>query len=243
MIIIPAIDVKDGRCVRLSQGRMDSATVYAEDPVEAALKWESMGAALIHLVDLDGAVGGAAMNFNVIKKIALSVSVPVQIGGGIRDITTAQKYLALKNVKRIILGTAAYEDHEFVTFLSKKYPGRIAVGIDAKGGLVAINGWVTITREKAIDLARRLEGEGVSCIIYTDIARDGMLAGPNVEATREMTDAVNIPVVASGGITTLDDIASYRGAKIEGIIIGKALYAGNLDLKEAMRIASEHGGA
>lgn len=237
MIIIPAIDIKEGRCVRLTQGRMDAETVYSTDPAEVATKWASSGAELIHLVDLDGAVEGNAKNFNVIKKIIDSIDVPVQIGGGIRDEKTADLYLSIPKVKRIIIGTAAYENPQFIKDLTKKYPGRIAVGIDAKDGKVAIKGWVTVTDERAIDLAKKLEGIGVACIVYTDISRDGMLTGPNVEATSELAEAISIPVVASGGMSSKKDIESYKGVKIEGIIIGKALYSGNIELKEAISLA------
>lgn len=237
MLIIPAIDIKNGQCVRLTQGRMDAVTVYSDDPAEMAVKWASLGARLIHLVDLDGAVEGAAKNYDVVKKIAAAVEVPVQIGGGIRDITAAQKYLYLNNVKRIILGTAALNDPDFLRYLTKRYPGRIAVGIDAKDGFVAINGWITVTDEKAVDLAVSLEDAGVAAIIYTDISRDGMLKGPNVAATSEMAEAVNIPVIASGGISSAKDVESYRGVKLEGIIIGKALYTGGVDLAEAIKAA------
>jgi len=234
MIIIPAIDIKDSKCVRLTQGRMEDETVYSTDPSEVAARWAGSGAGLIHLVDLDGAVEGNAKNYEVIKKIASSVDVPVQIGGGIRDAKTAELYLSTPGVKRIIIGTAASEDPVFLSALTKKYPGRIAVGIDAKDGLVAIKGWVKVTQERAVDMAKRLEGQGVACIIYTDISRDGMLMGPNVEATREMAESVNIPVIASGGVSSLKDIEAYRSVKLEGVIIGKALYSGNIDLKEAL---------
>jgi len=237
MLIIPAIDIKNGQCVRLTQGRMDAVTVYSDDPAEMAVKWESLGARLIHLVDLDGAVEGAAKNYGVVKKIAAAIKAPVQIGGGIRDITVAEKYLLLPNVKRIIIGTAALNDPAFLRHLTKKYPGRIAVGIDAKDGFVAINGWVTVTDKKAVDLARGLEDAGVAAIIYTDISRDGMLRGPNVAATSEMAGAVSIPVIASGGISSAKDVESYRGVKIEGIIIGKALYTGGVDLKGVVELA------
>lgn len=237
MLIIPAIDIKDKRCVRLTQGRMDAETVYSNDPAEVALKWASLGAEIIHLVDLDGAVEGNAKNFEVIKRITDAVKVPVQIGGGIRDIKTADLYLSLPGVKRIIIGTAAYDNPEFLSAIAKKYPGKVAVGIDAKDGKVAIKGWVTVTDEKAIDLAKKLEGVGVASIIYTDISRDGMLSGPNVAATSEMANAVSIPVIASGGMSSKKDIESYRGVPLEGIIIGKALYSGNIDLKEAIAAA------
>jgi phosphoribosylformimino-5-aminoimidazole carboxamide ribotide isomerase len=217
---------------------MDAVTVYSDDPSEVALKWAGCGAALIHLVDLDGAIDGSAKNFGVIKKIIEAVGVPVQIGGGIRDIKTAEAYLSMDNVKRVIIGTAVYEDPGFLADAVKGYPGRIAVGIDAKDGLVAIKGWVTVTDELAMDLARRLEGVGVACIIYTDISKDGMLNGPNVEATSEIAASVSIPVIASGGVSSIKDIEAYKDAGVEGIIIGKALYSGNIDLREAIETAA-----
>ncbi|WKZ32447.1 MAG: 1-(5-phosphoribosyl)-5-[(5-phosphoribosylamino)methylideneamino]imidazole-4-carboxamide isomerase [Thermodesulfobacteriota bacterium] len=237
MIIFPAIDIKNGRCVRLTQGRMEDETVYSDEPWEVAKRWESLGASVIHLVDLDGAVEGNARNLPVIKKIISNIKIPVQIGGGIRDVKTAETYVSIPGVKRIIIGTAAYENPALVHTLTRKYPGRVAVGIDAKNGKVAIKGWVTVTDERASEFAKKLEGAGVACIIYTDISRDGMLAGPNVEATREMAESVNIPVVASGGISAIADIESYRGVPLEGMIIGKALYSGAIDLGEAIKAA------
>ncbi len=238
MLIIPAIDIKNKRCVRLTQGRMDEETLYSNDPSEVARKWESQGAGLIHLVDLDGAVEGSAKNFEVIKKITESIKVPVQIGGGIRDVKTAGAYLEMEGVKRIIIGTVACENPRLLSDLTKRYPGRIAVGIDAKGGRVAIKGWETVTGVRAVDLAKRLEGEGISCIIFTDISRDGMLGGPNVEATREIAESVRVPVIASGGISSKKDIESYKNVRLEGIIVGKALYSGDLDLREAIAVAA-----
>lgn len=238
MIIFPAIDIKGGRCVRLTQGRMDEETVYSDEPWEVAKKWASSGAGVIHLVDLDGAVEGNPKNLSVVEKITASIGVPVQIGGGIRDVKTAEAYLSNPKVRRIIIGTAAIENPSLVTELCAKYPGRVAVGIDAKDGFVAIKGWVDVTGQKATDLAKKLEGAGVSCIIYTDISRDGMLTGPNVEATREMAESIDIPVVASGGISSLKDIESYRGVPLEGIIVGKALYSGAFDLRDAIKTAA-----
>jgi len=237
LIIIPAIDIKGGRCVRLVQGRMDEATVYHDDPAEVAVRWEALGAGLIHLVDLDGAVEGGSVNLGVIERILGSIKTPVQIGGGIRDEETASRYLAMEGVKRIILGTAACEDPDLVRTLAARYPGRVAVGIDARDGMVAIKGWVEVTDRSAFELASRLEGLGVAAIIYTDISRDGTLTGPNIETTRRMAESVSIPVVASGGISSIEDIENYRGVPIEGIIIGKALYSGAVDLAEAIRAA------
>jgi len=237
VIIFPAIDIKDKKCVRLSQGRMDKETVYFDDPVEVAHRWAEGGAEVIHLVDLNGAVEGGAINFDVIKRITEAVDVPVQIGGGIRDEQSAERYLSIEGVKRIILGTAAHDNPALVESLTKKHPGRVAVGIDAKDGFVAIKGWVTVTDKRASALAGELEGQGVACIIYTDISRDGMLMGPNVAATRELAESIDIPVVASGGITTIKDIEAYRAVPLEGIIIGKALYAGRFTLPDAIRAA------
>jgi phosphoribosylformimino-5-aminoimidazole carboxamide ribotide isomerase len=245
VIIIPAVDILKGRCVRLKQGRLDSETVYSDDPVQVAQNWASLGAEIIHIVDLDAASEGRPVNFEVMKKIISEVNVPVQIGGGIRDRGSAEKYLSfdfdgVRGTKQIIMGTAAYENPELVKALVKKYPGRIAVGIDAKEGKVAIKGWGTVTDQDAIDLARSFEGLGVSCIIYTDISRDGMLEGPNLTAMELMVEAVDIPVVASGGVSSLDDIESLIavGPKgLEGVIIGKALYSGKIDLSEAIWIS------
>ncbi len=234
MIIIPAVDIKGGRCVRLEQGRLERETVYSEDPVEVARRWASLGAELIHVVDLDAAVKGWPVNFELVSEMAGAVKVPIEIGGGIRDMDSAGRYLALEGVKRIILGTAACEDEGLVKTLAGKYPGRVAVGIDASGGKVAIKGWLEVTDEDAISLGRKLEGLGVSCIIYTDISRDGMLAGPNLEAMREMAGAVSIPVVASGGVSSIKDIENLMGMELEGVIIGKALYSGDIELKEAI---------
>jgi len=238
MIIIPAVDIKDGKCVRLHQGRFDAVTWYFENPVEAALRWSEAGARLIHIVDLDGALAGRAVHLGLIKDIIKATGVEVEIGGGIRDMATAESYLELTGVKRVILGTAAYKDRGFLTALTGKYPGRVAVGIDAKDGYVALKGWIDVTDARAVDFAKELEGAGVGAIIYTDISRDGAMSGPNVEATCELAEAVNIPVVASGGVSTLDDIRRFEGRDIEGIIVGRALYTGDIKLEEAMSLVA-----
>lgn len=237
MLIIPAIDIKGGACVRLTMGRMDAETVYSTDPVEVARRWEAAGAQLIHLVDLDGAIAGTPSNYKVIERMACAVNCQVQIGGGIRGERTAQSYLNIKNVRRIILGTAAVENPALLAALAKKYPGRLAAGIDAKDGFVAIKGWVDVTDKRASQLATELEGKGISCIIYTDISRDGMLKGPNVKATCELAASVNIPVVASGGVSSINDVKAYVGSGVEGVIIGKALYTGAINLEEAIKAA------
>ena len=237
MLIIPAIDIKGGKCVRLTQGKMNAETVYSENPVEIAKRWEESGAKLIHLVDLDGAIEGIPKNQETIKKIIQSIKTPVEVGGGIRDLKVIHDYLGMKGVQRVIIGTIAQENPEFTEKVCKMFPKSIAVGIDAKDGIVATRGWVKVTQEKAILLAKRLEGLGVSCIIYTDIARDGMLSGPNVKATKEIVHSVNIPIVASGGMSSVKDIESFKGVALEGIIIGKALYTGDIDLKQAIEVA------
>lgn len=238
MIIIPAVDIKDGKCVRLHQGKFDAVTRYFDSPVEAALRWSGAGAELIHLVDLDGALAGRAVHIELIREIIKATGVEVEIGGGIRDWATATAYLELEGVRRVILGTAAYKDRDFLKALTTRYPGRVAVGIDAADGYVALKGWVDVTNTLAVDFVRKIEGMGVCAIIFTDIARDGAMKGPNVEATCELADSVAIPVVASGGVSTLDDIRSFRGKNIEGIIVGKALYAGDIKLEEAMSLVA-----
>lgn len=235
MIIIPAIDIKDGRCVRLRQGRMEDETVYSEDPLDVAKRWEAAGAEIIHLVDLDAAIEGKPVNFDTIKRIADAVDVPVQIGGGIRDTEIAETYLAIENVSRVIIGTAAHSNPEFVRKLSAKYPGRVAVGVDAKDGFVAIKGWVEVTKTDAIELTKKLEEAGAACVIYTDISKDGMLEGPNFEATKKLADSVKMTVIASGGVSKLEDIIELKKTGAKAVIVGKALYSGNIDLKEALK--------
>ncbi len=240
MKIIPAIDLKDGKCVRLKQGRMDDETIFAHDPMKVASKWKALGAEIIHIVDLDGAINGIPVSFSIVKDIAISLGLPIQIGGGIRDRDTAGRYLSLDGVERIILGTVAYKDPELVKALSKEYPGRIAVGIDAKEGMVATEGWVNVTTKSAVECAKGFEDAGVGAIIYTDISRDGMMSGPNIAATMEIALAVSIPVIASGGISSMKDIDAYAEAEkdkkvdLEGMIIGKALYTGAIELRHAV---------
>jgi phosphoribosylformimino-5-aminoimidazole carboxamide ribotide isomerase len=237
LIVIPAIDIKGSRCVRLSQGRMDKETVYSDSPHEVAMNWQSLGASLIHIVDLDGAVEGRPRNIDAIKRVIGSIDVHVQIGGGIRDMQSARTYLGMEKVKRVIIGTSACHDRGFLKELAMEYPGRIAVGIDAKDGLVAVKGWVEVTGQSAISLAKGLEGLDISSIIYTDISRDGMLKGPNIEATKTLASSTTIPVIASGGISCIGDIEAYKGAGIEAVIVGKALYTGSVNLREAISAA------
>ena len=236
MLIIPAIDLKEGKCVRLQQGLMDKATVYSDDPATTAKHWESQGAELLHVVDLNGAFAGVPKNLEAIKAIRQAVQMSIEVGGGIRDLATIESLVSI-GIDRIIVGTAAIESPAFVQEACAKFPGRIIVGIDAKDGLVAIRGWAEVTTVRAVDLALRMQDHGVIAIIYTDIKRDGMLSGPNIEATRDLARALHIPVIASGGVHTLQDIENLleiRHAGVSGVITGKAIYSGSLDQKEAI---------
>ena len=238
MIVIPAIDLKEGRCVRLEQGLMDKDTVFNDDPAAQALEWQRQGAELLHIVDLDGAFAGEPRNRSAIEAILGAISIPAQLGGGIRDLATIEAYLAL-GLSRVIIGTAAQRNPDLVKEACSRFPGRIVVGIDAKNGMVAVQGWAEVTDCTARDLARRFEGYGVSAIIYTDISRDGMLQGPNLEATRELAEAVAIPVIASGGVSRLEDIKNLMAIEksgITGVITGKAVYTGAIKLAEAIAL-------
>ncbi|MGC2063317.1 MAG: 1-(5-phosphoribosyl)-5-[(5-phosphoribosylamino)methylideneamino]imidazole-4-carboxamide isomerase [Thermodesulfovibrionales bacterium] len=238
MLIIPAIDLKDGQCVRLQQGKKEAVTVYSRDPVTTARKWESCGAKVLHIVDLDGAFTGTQRNLESILQIRRQLKITIQVGGGIRDIVTVDK-LVSAGIDRVILGTSAIEDPGFVVEACSKFPGRIFVGIDAKDGMVAVRGWEEVSTIEAKELARRIETVGVSGIIYTDIARDGMLTGPNLPALQEMIKTVTIPVIASGGIATIEDVRNLLSIpNVWGAITGKAIYAGSLDLKEAISVAA-----
>ncbi len=241
MFVIPAIDLKDGLCVRLQQGRKDAVTVYSNDPAATARKWESSGARVLHVVDLDGAFTGIQKNLESILKIRRTVKMMIEVGGGIRDIIAADRLLSA-GIDRIIIGTSAIEDSNFVVEACNRFPGRVFVGIDAKDGKVAVRGWKSVSSIDAKELAKRVETVGVAGIIYTDIARDGMLTGPNVAAQQEMVNTVNIPVIASGGIATIDDIGNLLTIKgLWGAITGKAIYSGSLDLKEAIRLSETQG--
>ena len=219
MIVIPAIDIKDGRCVRLEQGRMDRETVFGEDPVAMARQWQSKGAELIHLVDLDGAIAKAPRNRPVITAIAAAVDVPLQLGGGIRDLATIEMYLQ-DGVQRIVIGTEAIRNPKLLKDAGRQFPGCMVVGIDARNGRVAIEGWTETTQTTAIDLARRFEDCGLAAINFTDIHRDGMQTGPNIEATGQLAAAVSIPVVASGGVSSLEDIRKLRSLESCGVAVG-----------------------
>ena len=241
MIIYPAIDIRGGRCVRLTEGRFDAETVFADDPAEMALKWAGLGAEFLHLVDLDGALAGEGRNVPVIERILQSVSIPVQLGGGIRNLETIEKLLSL-GVTRLILGSAAVKNPQLVEEACKKYPGHIAVGIDAKNGEVAIEGWGKGSGVAATELAKKMAAYGVETIIYTDISRDGMLSGVNVEATAALARACGVPIIASGGVASLEDIRRVKAVEsdgVQGCIIGKAIYTGAVDLKAALALAKE----
>ncbi len=238
MLIIPAVDIKDGKCVRLLQGRMDDETVYSDDPDNMALKWARLGARLIHVIDLDGAFAKSPQNTESIRKILQSMDVPIQLGGGIRNEDTVHMYLEM-GVKRLIIGTGAIKKPEFVKKVCKTYPEQIVVGIDARDGKVAIDGWTETTRIGALELAKAFEDCGVAAINFTDIHRDGMQTGPNLDATRRLAEAVSIPVVASGGVSSIEDVKNIlplERSGVTGVIIGKALYTGKLDLKEALEL-------
>lgn len=241
MIIYPAIDIRGGRCVRLTEGRFDAETVFADDPAEMALKWAGLGAEFLHLVDLDGALAGEGKNVPVIERILQSVSIPVQLGGGIRNLATIEKLLSL-GVTRLILGSAAVKNPVLVEEACKKYPGHIAVGIDAKNGEVAIEGWGKGSGVAATELAKKMAAYGVETIIYTDISRDGMLSGVNVEATAALARACGVPIIASGGVASIEDIRRVKAVEADGVqgcIIGKAIYTGAVDLQEALALAKE----
>ena len=238
MIVIPAIDLKEGKCVRLEQGLMEKDTVFNDNPGAQARAWQDQGAELLHIVDLDGAFAGQPKNREAIEAILKAITIPAQLGGGIRDIATIEAYLSL-GLSRVIIGTAAQRNPELVREACAKFPGQIVVGIDAKNGMVAVQGWAELTDITAVELAQKFENFGVAALIYTDIARDGMLMGPNLEATRMLAEAVSIPVIASGGVSTLKDIQNLMAIEsygVSGVITGKAVYTGAISLSEAIAI-------
>ncbi|HQQ64148.1 MAG TPA: 1-(5-phosphoribosyl)-5-[(5-phosphoribosylamino)methylideneamino]imidazole-4-carboxamide isomerase [Pseudomonadales bacterium] len=238
MLIIPAIDLKDGQCVRLKQGRMDDSTVFGSDPVAMAQRWVDAGARRLHLVDLNGAFAGEPVNGEAVKAIArANPQLPIQIGGGIRNPEIIEAYLSA-GVSFVIIGTKAVKEPQFVTAMCKQFPGKIIVGIDAQDGMVATDGWAEVSSVKAVDLARQFASDGVSSIVYTDIARDGMMQGVNVEATVALAEACGIPVIASGGVTNMDDIRALKAVAARGIlgaITGRAIYEGTLDIADAQQ--------
>ena len=239
MLLIPAIDLKEGKCVRLRQGRMDDVTVFSDDPVATATRWVEAGAKRLHLVDLDGASTGNPVNTDVIRRIVEAhPNIPVQLGGGIRDVEDAELYLDL-GVQYLIIGTKAVREPHFVSEICTEFPNRIIVGLDAKDGKVAVDGWSKLSKHDVIDLAQHFERDGVAAIIYTDISRDGMMQGVNIEATVKLAQSIVIPVIASGGVSSQDDLRALCQVADEGVmgaIIGRALYEGDLDLVEAQQL-------
>lgn len=239
MLIIPAIDLKNGQAVRLKQGDFSRSTVYSPDPVEVALKWQNAGAGRIHIVDLDGSLAGVPRNRDVIQKIAAGIHVPIELGGGIRDLATIESYFEA-GIQFAILGSAALKNPGLVEAACAKFPGRIIVGIDARDGMVAVEGWTEKTTKSAIELARSFEQFNLDSIIYTDINRDGMETGVNVEATRKLAESIKTPVTASGGVASLEDIRELKKVEksgIKGVIIGKALYTGAVSLEDAIKVS------
>ena len=242
MLIIPAIDLKDGHCVRLEQGRMESATVFSKEPGKAAAQWAGKGARRLHVVDLNGAVAGKPRNEAAVKDIIASVDsdIPVQLGGGIRDLETIERYLD-DGVSFVIIGTAAVKNPGFLHEACDAFPGHIMVGLDAKDGKVATDGWSKLTGHDVVDLAKRFQDYGVEAVIYTDIGRDGMMTGVNIEATVRLAKALSVPVIASGGLTSLEDIKALLEVEAEGItgcIAGRAIYEGKLDFAAAVKLAA-----
>ena len=239
--VIPAIDIQGGKAVRLRQGRAEDATVFSDSPLDVARRFAAAGATWLHVVDLDGAFLGKPVSADIICRIASASGAAVQVGGGVRNFETASRYFAA-GVSRVIIGTSIVRDPEEVTRITRAYPGKVAAGIDARDGRVAIRGWVEVTGVMAVDLARKIGEAGVSCFIYTDIARDGMMVGPNFDAIRDFARGVSTPVVASGGVTTLSDLRRLKAMEGEGVagaIIGRALYDGSIDLAEALKVERE----
>jgi phosphoribosylformimino-5-aminoimidazole carboxamide ribotide isomerase len=239
MLIIPAVDIKNGKCVRLYQGRMDEETVFSDDPSAMAKRWADEGAEIVHVVDLDGAVEKSPRNLDSIKRIIDRINAQVQVGGGIRNEKTVKMFFDM-GVKRVVIGTEAIQNPKFVKDVCRAFPDKIVVGIDARNGMVAIEGWTKTTQIKALDLAKQFEDSGVAAVNFTDIHRDGMKTGPNIDETRRLAEAVSIPVVASGGVSTIEDIKNLMALEtvgVVGIITGRALYSGSLNLKEAIDIS------
>ena len=238
MIVIPAIDLKQGKCVRLLQGDMNRSTIFSDDPAEVAKKWEDKGAELIHVVDLDGSFAGSPRNKEKIEEILRTVKVPIQLGGGIRDLATIDQYMEM-GINRVILGTVVLEKPELVKEACAQHPGGIVVGIDAKDGQVAVRGWTEITGKKAVDIGKEMEEFGVAAFVFTDIKRDGMQTGPNIQRTQELARSVSVPVIASGGVNTITDIENIMLIEkdgVIGIIVGRALYSKSLRLEDAVNL-------
>ncbi|KNF10167.1 imidazole-4-carboxamide isomerase HisA [Gottschalkia purinilytica] len=235
MIIFPAIDMKDGKCVRLKQGKFDEVTVFGENPPEVAKKWEDKGGKYLHLVDLDGAKDGTPKNLEKIREITKSINIPIQIGGGIRSKETVEILLDA-GVSRVILGTVAINNKELLKSLVDEYKEKIVVSIDAKDGLVAVDGWVNVSEVRSLDLVKELEEIGVKTIVYTDISKDGMMAGPNFDIYRVLGESTSIDIIASGGVSSISDVRRLKDMGLYGCIIGKALYTGDIELKEALGV-------
>ena len=239
MLLIPAIDIQNGQCVRLRQGRMDDSTVFADDPLDAARRWVDAGAERLHIVDLDGAQSGEPVNIGQVRRIVERYpDLPIQIGGGIRDEDTVEQYLDA-GVRYVILGTKAVNEPHFVSDLCLGFPGHIIVGLDARDGKLAVDGWSKLSKHDVVDLAQHFENDGVEAIIYTDISRDGMLTGVNIDATRELAESIRIPVIAAGGISTLDDLrrlCEIQDSGVFGAITGRAIYEGTLDFAEGLKL-------
>lgn len=238
MLIIPAIDLRNGKCVRLVEGKLEQETVYSDNPVAQALAWQDKGAEFLHLVDLDGAFAGVPKNLEVIKAIVQAVDIPVQLGGGIRVMETIDALLEA-GLNRVILGTVAIKNPQLVKEACAKYPGRIVVGIDSKDGLVAVEGWAEASSRTAVDLALEMKSYGVERIIYTDVSRDGTLQGPNLEATKQLAEATGMKVVASGGVSSLADIRDLMAVEnvgVDAVILGKSIYTGAIELEEALEL-------
>ncbi len=236
--VIPAIDIQGGKAVRLRQGRADESTVFSDSPVDVARRFASAGASRIHVVDLDGAFLGKPVNSDVIFRIVSATGAAVQVGGGVRNFDIAARYLGA-GVSRVILGTSIVRNPEEVLRITRAYPGRVAAGIDAKDGFVAIRGWVEVTGVKAVDLGRRMEKNGIGCFVYTDIQRDGMMAGPNFHATREFAKGLSATVIASGGVSSLADVELFQAMEndgVRGVVIGRALYDGSISLGDALKL-------
>lgn len=234
MRIYPAIDIKNGKCVRLCQGKFDDVTVYGDDPVVMAKKWEENGATYLHIVDLDGALKGTAINKEILKKIINEVKIPVQTGGGIRTLEDIKSKVEI-GVSRVIIGTTAVKNPKIVKEAVKLYGDKIAVGIDAKDGYVAVEGWGEVSNVKAIDICLKMKEYGVKTIIYTDISKDGMLEGPNILSTKELIEKTGMDIIGSGGVASINDLNDFKEVGVEGAIIGKALYNGNFKLQDAIR--------
>ena len=243
MLLIPAIDIKDGKCVRLRQGNMDDVTVFADDPIDAAQRWVEIGARRLHIIDLDGAASGEPVNAELVHRICqMYPELPVQIGGGVRDEDSVQAYLEA-GVQYVILGTKAVNEPHFVSDLCVEFPRHIIVGLDARDGKLAVDGWSKLSKHNLIDLAQQFESDGVEAILYTDISRDGMLSGVNVAATKKLAESIRVPVIAAGGLTDLEDLQALcevAESGVQGVVTGRAIYEGTLDFAQGLKLAEKY---